>query len=287
MTIAVNTNISGAALRGIHSIHQINAALFESLARTQTGNKILRASDNPSGLVTVLVLDANINSAQTQYESNQDTLAGLATVDDGLTSMLKHLQDMRALVDEWEVAPPLEQADIEQALEDLSAMIDPLAATTQFNAKAVLGADNGPQTIRWGTASGNTIDIDFLDMREDDGATGRLDLDANGAGTDFAAGLAAAGGPDNIRAAIDGAIDDATLMAGRIGRARDQVFSPQNDFLNSSIGTWTDYRDLLMRTDVVEESARTARLEAMRTAALDAFRVQNDLVRKSTIDLMG
>ncbi len=280
MTIGINTNLSGAALRGIYSMQQLNTAIDQSTAKILTGNKIQHASDNPYGLATAMDLQADITSAQTQLDSNQETINQLNPVDDALGSIIQHLQDMDTLVTQWEnaAAGSQERTDIENSLQDLSDMIDDIAGDTQFKGEAVLAGDAGAKTIRWGEASGNTTAITFTDMRESN-------TDLNNGAANFNAALLA--DSDGVQTKINNAITDATNMSAAIGRVSNYFLSSQNDFLNANIASMSDYLNSLTKTDTVEESVRLANLQSMRTSALQALGLQNSLTRNSTVDLFG
>ncbi len=283
---SINTNLSGSAYRGIYALSKINTAMSESLARVQTGNKILRASDDPSGLVTALELDGEINAARTQLDSNKETVSELNSVDDALTAMITHLQDMKSLLNEYDnTSDPDVQNSLEQTLTDKAGMIEDLADDTEFQAVTIMsqGADYNA-TVRYGPDSGDTVTITFKDMQE---ASLNLDADGTTDPADFDTAFANGVTTDQMRTQIDDALDKAEGMARSVGNVGDYYLERQNDLLADNIATWGNHRDLIMRTDEAEESVRLARLESLRQSALQALAIQNQITRSSQVDIFG
>ncbi len=235
-----------------------NAALFaqrnldtaatqseSSIARLSSGNAIVRASDDVSGLAVGTVLRTNVSTLRTVLDSTAQASSLLGIADGGLQNIGEILQRQKALAVQANSGSlsANERAFLDQEFQNLTLEIDRIVTNTTFNGIALLdgtiggignfgleAADTDPAASLGLTGTLTGTQIALLSDITFGGGAGALDESIQGSVSNF--GTIANGAGDGSIVSFD--IGDATFAAeildatydnGGGGAAVDVVFT--------------------------------------------------------------
>lgn len=263
MALGINSAPGGGIFRTVANLSRIDAALGKSLERIETGFKINRASDDPSGYIKAMSLQIDINDANTRVENNLDTLKDLKEVDNLQSTALGLLQDARDTLAEHiaDGTPAANNATVQAAVDDAVAAIDSLVATSPGfgGAASMLG---GAKTLQFGTNTTDTLSITFADLDSTDGLT-------NFTGT-------VAGGAAALLTEVETAIQGITQDSNRVGNGI-SVFEDYNSLLQNRVGDLNTLRNEIVATDDAVENSIVNALQIRQQAAVSSVGVQNSV----------
>jgi flagellin len=190
--LSVNTNMS--SLIAQNNLQASQNRLNTSLERLSTGLSINSAADNPAGLVTSSLQNAQISGLTQSIQNIQTGNALVQTADSALANINDLLVQVRNLAANSANTGTQTAASLaaNQANSDaLIASIDNISATTKFGTIALLDGTFDTQQFQIGAFSGETttltidsadsgtLGVDSLDLTTDSGATTALaDIDA-------------------------------------------------------------------------------------------------------------
>lgn len=190
--LSVNTNMS--SLIAQNNLQASQNRLNTSLERLSTGLSINSAADNPAGLVTSSLQNAQISGLSQSIQNIQTGNALVQTADSALANINDLLVQVRNLAANSANTGTQTAASLaaNQANSDaLIASIDNISATTKFGTIALLDGSFDTQQFQIGAFSGETttltidsadsgtLGVDSLDLTTDSGATTALaDIDA-------------------------------------------------------------------------------------------------------------
>ncbi|MHC4873566.1 MAG: flagellin [Planctomycetota bacterium] len=282
----INTSVGGGIYRTSNNMNRANTLLQKSLERLETGNKINRASDDPTAYGKGLSITAEINALNTQIEANKDTLVELDKLEVAVTSILDSYQEMKTAAQDYsqavtdgDVASEAAHRGTIVALQDA---INSFAAV-DFDGNSVLSAaDAATPTIQWGTETSEIFTQNWLDL-ETTAATGDVDgmitaLPAVGAGTTAAA--------TNLIAQIDISVGRATQISSAIAAIKENTVGAAQLQLNAELSALTDMRNSVLSVNEGEESAKITGLQMRQQAMVSSLGMQNAFTA-STLDLLG
>lgn len=188
MSLSVNTN--AASLTAQLNLQASQSRLNTSLQRLSTGLRINGAGDDPAGLVTSSLQNAQI-SGLTQSIANIDRGVTLVqTADSALSNINDLLVKIRTLAADSANTATQSDASLtaNQANADaLLATIDTIANTTKFGTVFLLdgsfddlqfqtGAFNGEESyLTIDAADSSSLGVDSIDLTSDSGAASALD----------------------------------------------------------------------------------------------------------------
>ncbi len=162
--LQINTNLS--ALTGLRSLNQTARSQAQTIERLSTGQRINKASDDPSGLVISEKLRAQISGLNQALENTQNDINLINTAEAALGEISDMLVDMRSSVifamNSGFSIP--EQIDAEQdKIDQTLVAIDRIAQSTRFAQRNLL--DGSSDFIIEQNASARSA-TDFLQIRQ-------------------------------------------------------------------------------------------------------------------------
>ncbi|MEK7866926.1 MAG: flagellin [Planctomycetota bacterium] len=160
MGLRINTNVT--AIRALRNLRINDRNQSRSLERLSTGLRIVRASDDPSGLVISEQLRVQISSLNQAVENSQSASNLIATADAALGELSDLLISIRdAVTFALNTGPSSpQQVEAEQdAVDQAIAAIDRLANTTRFADSSLLNGNRAIQVLA------NSNEINDLNVR--------------------------------------------------------------------------------------------------------------------------
>jgi len=203
--LSVNTNMN--SLIAQNNLQSSQSRMNTSLQRLSTGLQINSAADNPAGLVTSSLQNAQISGLQQSIQNIQTGTALVQTADSSLSNINDLLVQVRSLAANSANTATQSTASLaaNQANADaLLSSIDNIATTTKFGTVALLDGSFSAGQFQTGAFSGQTAS---LTIAKSDSTT----LAVNGLDLTTAAGATAA------LTAIDAAISTIASARGDLG----------------------------------------------------------------------
>jgi flagellin-like hook-associated protein FlgL len=163
MSTRVNYDYSYSSLASLNNLNRISGALTSSLERAQTGYKINRPSDNPSGFVESVKITNQISSNQTAVDNNQATLNKFSKVSNYQQAILENLKGIKSELTGIlnELSPTVKNASLAK-VSSLMENIDMYANTAKIGDKSVL---SGAGKIGLGSSASTLLDTNVTDVR--------------------------------------------------------------------------------------------------------------------------
>ncbi len=131
---------NSAALIAQSNLNRASIASEASIARLSSGNAIVSAADDVSGLAIGTVLQSDVNALKTVFKSTAQAKALLQLADGGLQNIGDILQRQKALAVQANsgTLSNNERAFLNQEFSNLTLEIDRIVTSTQFNGIALL-----------------------------------------------------------------------------------------------------------------------------------------------------
>lgn len=146
MGFRINQNI-GATV-ALNNLQKTDMSIGKSIERLSTGLRIVRAADDPSGLVISERFRAQVEGIGQAVRNSQDGINMVQTAEGALDEVSNILRNMRNLAVHAANTGPNDtetlQADQNQIAEGIKTL-DRIASTTQFGAKKILDGSAGVQ----------------------------------------------------------------------------------------------------------------------------------------------
>jgi len=203
--LSVNTNMNSLIAQNNLSASQTR--MNSSLERLSTGLKLNSAADNPAGLVTSSLQNAQISGLQQSLENIQVGTALVQTADSALSNINDLLVQVRNLAANSANTATQSGSSLaaNQANSDaLIASINEIAATTNFGTVALLDGTFTAQQFQTGAFSGEVATLSIADS------------DSTALGVN-ALVLTTSAGATAALTAIDDAIDAVATARGELG----------------------------------------------------------------------
>lgn len=203
--LSVNTNMNSLIAQNNLSASQTR--MNSSLERLSTGLKLNSAADNPAGLVTSSLQNAQISGLQQSLENIQVGTALVQTADSALSNINDLLVQVRNLAANSANTATQSGSSLaaNQANSDaLIASINEIAATTNFGTVALLDGTFTAQQFQTGAFSGEVATLSIGDS------------DSTALGVN-ALVLTTSAGATAALTAIDAAIDTVATARGELG----------------------------------------------------------------------
>jgi flagellin len=136
--VRINTNID--ALNAQRNLNSTGVSLSKSIERLSSGLRINRASDDAAGLTISEKLRGQVRGLNQAVRNAQDGISMIQTAEGGLNETTSILQRMRELSVQAsnDTLTNTDRGAISSELTALTAEIDRIASTTQFNTKSLL-----------------------------------------------------------------------------------------------------------------------------------------------------
>ena len=218
-----------------------------ALERVASGQRIVRAADDPAGLAVSENLDARARSAVVVQRNLNDGLSLLHTVDGSaseVANILKRLREL-AVQSASETLHDDERAYLDAEAQELLEEVDRIANTTSLFGQRLTDGSLPTVDVQAGVDQGDTITLVPGDLRNATLGTAALDLSS-------VAGAGAALG--TLDAALDTVNGQRAVVGASMRRLEGALRLAQNDHLASTAAAGR-IRD----ADLAHEAAEMAR----------------------------
>ena len=141
---SINTNTS--AITAMNKLNSTKMEIGKSMTRLSTGLRINGASDDPSGLIAVKRMSAQIASMGQAQSNTQDAINYSKTADGALDEVNTLLQDARTLAiasGNTATLTPDQLAANQSQLQSIVASVTRISSTTQYGTKRLLDGSAG------------------------------------------------------------------------------------------------------------------------------------------------
>lgn len=160
----INHNIQ--ALNAYRNLSQTMGATSKSLEKLSSGLRINRAADDAAGLAISEKMRSQIRGLDMAERNALDAVSLIQTAEGAMNEMHSILQRMRELSIQAAngTMETTDQESIQKEIKELTAEIDRIATTTQFNQKKLLnGKDTGDLnlTFQIGANTDETLEIEI------------------------------------------------------------------------------------------------------------------------------
>ena len=206
MALYINTNM--AAITAQNNLSKSQSSLSTSLQRLSSGLRINSAADDAAGMAIASRMSSQINGLDQAARNANDGISLTQTASGAMNTIADNLQTMRSLAVQSSNASATasDRVSINNEIQQLSAEIQRVATTTNFNGTTLLDGSFNAQNFQVGANTGNTITVASVgDMQ-----TSQL----GSAGTTFAA--ATTGGATTAALAAG----DLTLNGVQVGASQ-------------------------------------------------------------------
>lgn len=248
-------NFGVSPYRTVLSLNNVNSLLSDGLERLSTGYRVNRASDDPAGLAVALQLRADDSSASQALRNTNAGVSMLATAEGAMGEIGNILDRMRELAVQSSsgTLTSSQRSSIDDEFEELSAEIDRVSTSTEFNDINLTDGSNTSISVQVGINGGsdNQIELTFSDV-------GASALAVNVTAMDLSTASAAS-------AAITGIDEAIEIVAGEradIGASQNRLTSASNYMSEFQISTRSAHSSI-MDADMAFEIAEISRLQVV------------------------
>lgn len=271
-------NFGVSPYRTVLSLNNVNSLLSDGLERLSTGYRVNRASDDPAGLAVALQLRADDSSASQALRNTNAGVSMLATAEGAMGEIGNILDRMRELAVQSSsgTLTSSQRSSIDDEFEELSAEIDRVSTSTEFNDINLTDGSNTSISVQVGINGGsdNQIELTFSDV-------GASALAVNVTAMDLSTASAAS-------AAITGIDEAIEIVAGEradIGASQNRLTSASNYMSEFQISTRSAHSSI-MDADMAFEIAEISRLQVVQSAGIAALAQANN-INMSLISLLN
>jgi flagellin len=271
-------NFGVSPYRTVLSLNNVNSLLSDGLERLSTGYRVNRASDDPAGLAVALQLRADDSSASQALRNTNTGVSMLATAEGAMGEIGNILDRMRELAVQSSsgTLTSSQRSSIDDEFEELSAEIDRVSTSTEFNDINLTDGSNTSISVQVGINGGsdNQIELTFSDV-------GASALAVNVTAMDLSTASAAS-------AAITGIDEAIEIVAGEradIGASQNRLTSASNYMSEFQLSTRSAHSSI-MDADMAFEIAEISRLQVVQSAGIAALAQANN-INMSLISLLN
>ena len=257
MGLRVNTNV--ASLTAQRNLHNVTSRLQGNFSRLSSGLRISTAADDAAGLGISEKMRSQTRSYSVAARNAQDGISMAQTAEGALNEVSNILGRMRELAMQASngTLSDTDRDVIDVEFQALDTEIQRISDETEFNGVTLLDTA-GTAAIQVGINSGDTIDINTVDVDSTALGTGTLDTQD----------------VTNANAAL-GTLDTAI---GLVNTARGQLGSDQNR-LSSALSSILNVRENL--------SAAESRIRDVDVAAETADLTRNSILQQAATSVLG
>lgn len=263
MALTVNTNVT--ALGAANTLNSTQGALSQTLARVSSGLRVTRAADDAAGSAVAANLSTKARSGMQAIRNANDGISVIQTAEAATKEVISILDRMRELAvqSSSETLHDDERAYIDTEFEELSAEVERIAQSTEFNDIALTNGDTSTMSVQVGISGGSSsqIEITLGNLEADN-----LNVDTGTSGVD----LSSASSAKTAISTIDNALDTVNSMRADYGATQNR--------LGSAITNMTAYTENLTAAasriqdaDYAHETAEMTRLQVMQQAGVAAL----------------
>jgi flagellin len=276
MALTVNTNT--ASLNAINNLNQTQRSLGGNYQRISSGLRIAKAADDAAGLAVAESLGAQSASGRVAMRNTNDGISVIQTAEGAMDSVGDIISRMRELAvqSSSETLADDERAYIQDEFEQLSAEIDRIASSTNFNGTAL--AD--------GTTTQLDVQVGVMNTANDRITITLSDLTASTLGVDTATvDLSSATGAQAAIDTFDIALDSVSSYRSDLGAAQnrlDSALSNMETYVENLEGAESQIRD----ADFAFETAELAKNQILQQAGVSVL-AQAKAMNQGVLSLLG
>jgi len=276
MSNTINFGVS--PYRTAMAIGRVNSLLADNMERLSSGPRVNKAADDPAGLAIAMNLLAQDNSASQALRNTAQGTSLIQTAEGAMGEIGSILDRMRELAvqSSSETLTSGQRSDIDDEFEELSAEIDRISDSTEYNDIKLTDGSTTSLNVQVGTdgSASSQIELTFSDV------------DASNLGVDTTSvDLSSASGASSAITAIDSAIDTIASERSSLGASQNRLESASNYMQEMQLAT-RSARSSIMDADMAFEIAESSRLQVIQAAGLAAL-AQARNVNASIIGLLS
>ena len=162
---SVNTNIGAQVAQ--KNMLENSRNLDQAMNRLSSGKRINSAADDAAGSAIASKMEAQVRSLSVAIRNANDAISLTQTAEGALSEIENMLQRMRELAVQAgnSTLNASDRAQIQDEVNQLSAEIDSIAATTHFNGNKLLSGDNKSLTFQIGPNEADAMGVVLQDAR--------------------------------------------------------------------------------------------------------------------------
>jgi flagellin len=277
----VNTNVNATIAQNalVRNERQMNTAM----ERLSTGQRINGAKDDAAGLAISSRMTSQIRGLEVGIRNANDAISMISTADGALIEVTNMLQRMRelALQSSNGTTTSADRDYLSTEYVNLLTEIDRIADNTQWNGGNILnGAANGTSStvaFQVGANGGQTISVNFGDIRTTAGSSGIINVVASQA-ANIQAGTTASAMTKGSSAvgAIDSAITAVNSQRATYGAAINQLTYAIDNLASVKVNAEAS-RSRILDTDYALETSELARTQIIQQAGTAMLAQANQL----------
>jgi len=270
-------NFGVSPYRTVMAVNRVNSLLADNMERLSTGLRVNRAADDPAGLAVAIQLGKQDSSASQALRNTAQGTSMIQTAEGAMGEIGNILDRMRELAVQSanETLTSSQRSDIDDEFEELSAEIDRISGSTEYNDIKLTDGSNTSINVQVGIdgSSSSQIELSFSDV------------DADALGVDTALDLSTASGASSAITAIDDAIDTIASERASLGASQSRLDSASNYMQEMQLAA-RSARSSIMDADMAFEIAESSRLQVVQAAGLAAL-AQARNINSSIIGLLS
>ena len=157
----IGTNIS--SLRAANASSNANSALATAMERLSTGKRINSAKDDAAGLAIASRMNSQVKSMAVAVRNANDGISMAQTAEGALGEVTSMLQRMKELATQSATGTlgSSERKALQAETDQLTAQINDIAKTTNFNGQNLLDGSVKGLKLQTGTNSGDTVSVNI------------------------------------------------------------------------------------------------------------------------------
>ena len=256
-------NFGVSPYRTVLSLNRVNDLMARNMERLSTGLRVNRAADDPAGLAVAVQLGADDRSASQALRNTNDGLSLLATAEGAMGEIGTILDRMRELAVQSAngTLTASQRSTIDDEFEELSAEIDRISTSTEFNGISLTDGTPSSLNIQVGINGGasNQISVTLSDASASALGVGTSSVD-----------LTTASGATTAITTIDNAIDTVAGQRSSIGASQNRLESASSYMSEFQLAT-RSARSGIMDADMAFEAAEMSRLQVIQAAGIAAL----------------
>ena len=161
----INTNLK--SLQAQDALNINNRKLSTAMQRLSTGTRINSAADDAAGLSISTRMDSQVRGLNMAIKNANDAMSVTQTAEGAIDEVTNILQRMRELSVQSasDTNNAEDRSNLNQEVEQLSAEIDRIAGTTQFNNMNILDGSFGGKIFQIGSNAGQTLQMSIGSMK--------------------------------------------------------------------------------------------------------------------------
>jgi flagellin len=276
MALTVNTNL--ASLNALNNLNQVQRDLTGSYSRISSGLRIAKAADDAAGLGVAEGLSALSASGRVAMRNTNDGISIIQTAEGSMDAVGDILSRMRELAvqSSSETLADDERAYIQDEFLELSAEVDRIASSTEFNGTALTDGTNTQLDVQVGIQ--NTTN-DRVTITLGDITASTLGVDT--ASVDLATSTGAQSAIDTIDAALD-SVSGYRSSLGAVQNRLDSALANMESYVENLDSAESSIRD----ADFAWETAELARQQILQQAGVSVLAQAKDM-NSGAISLLG